>query len=144
MADTTLPAIMARVRAVLEAAPLALVLTAEAFTHERQPSTLVSNTYYLADAGLRDTRPVGNYKAVRIDLLKVFVALQVNAAPHTQKEALGATLVTIERYVKADGLLGGYHAEIVSRPAVTQRKGSDFLVGSVALSVDYDFNEATT
>lgn len=144
MADTDLATIMARFRAVLEAAPLALVATAVAFSHDWQPTTLVSNTYFLEDAGLQSSRPVGNYKAVRIDRVRVFVALKVNATPHTQKEALETTLLTIERYIKADGPAHFYHAEIVGGRQVTNKKGSELLVGSVTLSVDYDVNEATS
>lgn len=144
MADTTLAAIMARFRAVLEAAPLVLTLTAESFTHDRQPTTLVSNTYFLEDAGLQSNKAVGNYKAVRIDRIRVFVALKINAVPHTAKETLETTLLTIERYLKADGQANGYHVELAAGRQVTHRKGSDYLVGSVTLACDYDVNEATS
>lgn len=144
MADTTLAAIMARFRAVLEASPLLLTLTAEAFTHDRQPTTLVSNTYYLEDAGLASSRAVGNYKAVRVDRVRVFVALNINGVPHTAKETLEGTLLTAERYLKADGPANGYHVELVGGRQVTQKKGSNYFVGSVTLSADYDVNEATS
>ena len=143
MADTDLATIMGRFRAVLEAAPLSLVATADGFSHERQPTTLVSNTYYLDDAGLQGNRPVTNYKSVRVDRIRVYVALKVNDAPHTQKETLESTLLTIERYVKADGPAHSYHAEIVGGRQITQKKGSAVLIGSLTLSVDYDINEAT-
>lgn len=144
MADTTLAAIMARFRAVLEASPLTLTLTAEAFTHDRQPTTLVSSTYYLEDAGLGSSRSVGNYKAVRVDRIKVFAALKINGAPHTAKETLETTLLTIERYLKADGPANGYHVEVAGGRQVTHKKGSEYLVGSITLSADYDVNEATS
>lgn len=142
MADTDLATIMGRFRAVLEAAPLSLVATVEGFSHDRQPTTLLDNTYYLEDGGLVSSRPMGNYKAARIDQVRVFVALLVNDAPHTRKETLEGTLLSIEKAIKADGPAHSYHAEIAAGRRVTQKKGSAFFVGSVALSVDYDVAEA--
>jgi len=144
MADTDLATILGRARAVLEAAPLSLVATAEAFSHARQPTTFVDNTYYLEDGGLVSTHPTGNYKAARIDRFNVYVALRINAAPHTRKETLESTLLTIERYLKADGPAHSYHLEIAGGRRITQPKGSEIFVGSVAFTVDYDVNEATS
>lgn len=144
MADTDLATIMARTRAVLEAAPLSLVATAEAFSHARQPTTLVDNTYYLDDSGNVSSQSVGNYKAVRIDRLTVFVALRINNAPHTRKETLESTLLSIERYLKADGPAHSYHVELAGGRRITQPKGSEIFVGSVAFTVDFDVNESTS
>lgn len=144
MADTTLKAIIDRFEAVLEATPLFLKPTKDAFSHDRQPNTLLDNSYYLEDGGLVSSRPVGNYKAVRVDRLVVFVALKLNFQAQTQKETMTTTLLTIERYLKADGPANSYHAEIGGGRRVTRPKGKDILIGSLALTVDYDVNESTS
>lgn len=141
--EMTLADVMARVRAVCEASPLSMTLTAEAFSHDRQPTTLLDNTYYVDDGGLLTSKPMGNYTAARVDRLIVFVALKVNASPHTRKETLETTLLTIERQLKADGPPHGYHVEIAGSRRITQRKGTDFLIGSIGVSADYDLDEGT-
>jgi len=141
MAETDLPTVMARIRTVLEAAPLSLVATAEGFSHDRQPTTLIDQTYYLEDAGLVSSRPMGNYKAARIDGIRVYVALRVNDDPHVRKETLESTLLDIERAIKTDGNAQSYHAEITTGRKVTQKRGSNVFVGSLGLTVDYDVAE---
>lgn len=144
MADQTLAGIMARWRAVLEASPLSLKPTRDAFSHDRQPNTLLDGAYYLEDGGMTSSRPVGNSKAVRIDRIVLYVAAKLNFAPETAKEAMETTLLSAERYIKADGPSHSYHAEIVPGRRVTRPKGGDFLIGSLPLTVDYDVNEATS
>lgn len=144
MAETTLTAILTRFSAVLEAAPLSLVPTADAFSHDRQPTGLADNTYFVDDGGLVSSRPVGNYKAVRIDKLTVLVALKINRDGHARKKVMETTLLTIERYIKADGPANGYHAEFAGGRRVTHPRGSELLIGSIAFTVDYDVNEATS
>lgn len=144
MADTTLAAIYARVRAVLEAAPLNLKPTKDAFSHDRQPNTLLDGSYYLEDGGLQSNRPATNYKAVRIDRIIVLVAAQLKFAPEVAKETMHTTLLTAERYIKADGPAHSYHAEIAVGRRITRPKNGDFLIGSIPFTVDYDVNESTS
>lgn len=140
--EMTLADVMARARAVCEGSTLLLTLTAEAFSHDRQPTTLLDNTYYVEDSGLVSSRAMGNYTAARIDKVSIYVALKVNAAPHTRKETLETTLLTIERGMKADGPPHGYHVEFSGGRRVTQKKGSAFFVGSVSFDCDYDISES--
>lgn len=143
MADQTLAAIFARFRTVLEASPLSLKATKDAFSHDRQPNSLLHGSYYLADGGLVSSRPVGNYKAVRIDRVVIYIAASLKFAGETAKETMETTLLTAERYIKADGHAQSYHAEIASGRRISRPKGGDFLIASLPITVDYDVNEST-
>lgn len=144
MADTTLADIYARFRAVLEATPLDLTATRDAFSHDRQPNSLLGGSYYLEDGGLQTSRPMGNMKAARIDRIVIYVAAKLKFAPETAKEAMHTSLLTAEQYMKADGVTHGYHVEIAPGRRITRPRGGDFLIGSIPLTVDYDVNEATS
>lgn len=143
MSDTTLKAIIDRFQAVLEASPISLTATRDAFSHDRQPNALLTNTYHVEDDGLQGTQSITNHKEARIDRLTVFVARKLDFAPQTAKETMETLLTTIERYLKADGLSNNYHVNLQNR-RVTRPAGKDFLIGSVTLTVDYDFNAATS
>ena len=144
MADQTLAAIHARFRAVLEAEPLNLTATKDAFSHDRQPNALLDGAYYLEDGGLQSNRSMTNYKAVRIDRIVVWVAAKLKFDAAAAQAAMHATLLTAERYIKADGPAHSYHVEVVPGRRMTRPKGGDFLIGSMPLTVDYDVNESTT
>ena len=47
-------------------------------------------------------------------VIVIFVAAKLKFAPETAKEAMQATLLSAERYIKADGLAHSYHAEIAA------------------------------
>lgn len=144
MAEQTLAGILARFRTVLEASPLRLKPTADAFSHDRQSNTMLDGAYYLEDGGLQSNRSVTNYKAVRIDRIVVFVAAKLKFDAETALATMHATLLTAERYIKADGPAQGYHVEVVPGRRVTRPKNGDFLIGSIPLTVDYDINEGTS
>lgn len=144
MADTTLAAILARFAAVLEASPLSLTATKDAFSHDRQANTLLTNSYYLEDGGMLSSRPMGNYRAARIDRVVIYVAAKLNFDAEAVKRTMETTLLSAERYIKADGPGHDYHAEIASGRRVTRPKSGDFLIGSIPLTVDYDINESTS
>ena len=144
MADTTLSTILARFDAVLAAAPLRLKVAKDGFSHDRQPNTLLDGAYYVEDGGLVSSRPCGNYRAARIDRLVVYVAAKLKFDPTTAKRDMESTLLSVERYLKADGLSQSYHVEITGGRRVTRPKGGEFLIGSLPLTVDYDVNESTT
>ena len=141
MADTTLKAIVDRFQAVLEASPCSLTASTLSFSHDRQPAAAIEDHYYLEDGGLVSNRPMGNYKAARMDRLRVFIAKKAKFDGVSAFETMTTLLLTIERAIKADGLSNSYHAEIESH-RVTQPIGKDILIGEIALAVDYDVNEA--
>ena len=130
--------ILARFRAVLTAA--GLTETREPFSHGLQPNSALEDAFYVEDGGLVSSRPVSNYDAVRLDRLTVFIAKKLAFDGADALETLEDTLVTVERDLIADGPAQGYHVTVeqrrVSRPA-----GKDYCLGSLSLTVDYDFNE---
>lgn len=140
MAATTITAIGNRIEAVLEAAPLSLKKTTDAFSHDRQPNTSIDNAYRLQDGGLVSTKSATNMAAVRVDRLTIFIARKRKFGGRAPVESIQDDLNTIERYVKADGLSGSYHAELSGRKITPS---GDSVVGSIDVTVDYDFNEAT-
>ncbi len=143
MAATTLKAIVDRFQAVLEASPLSLKATRDAFSHDRQPNALLDGTYYIQDDGVAESRPVSNHADVRIDRLTVFLARKLAFDGQTQKETIETTLNTIERYLIADGPANSYHAFIGGR-RVTRPAGTDIAIGSITVHVDYDFSTSTS
>lgn len=141
MASTTLGTIMARVMDVCTGLTLKLKPTRDAFTHDRQPNAVLTDSVWVEDGGLAQNLEATNGVAVRTDRLTVWIARKLAFDGQTAKETLEETLVALEQAVLADGLSGSYHARLegrrVSRPA-----GKDFAVGSATFSVDYDFDLA--
>ena len=144
MAETTLSAILTRFAAVLEAEPLNLKPSLDAFSHGRQPNTLLDQAYYLEDGGLQDNRPVGNRKAARIDRVVIYFARKLSFDGVAARQAMSDQQLTAERYLKADGPDHGYHVEMSGGRRITRPRGGDFLIGSLALTVDYDVDEEAT
>jgi hypothetical protein len=142
MASLTPAQIHTRFRAVLEASPLLLTESRDAFSHNLQPNTVLDGNYYIEDGGIQSSQSVTNYDAVRIDRVTVFVAQKLNFAGATALGALEDRLVAIEKAMIADGPAQSY--AIVGTPArrVTRPEGKDYCVGSLTLQVDYDFDEA--
>jgi hypothetical protein len=132
--------IIARFRTVLEAAPVSLTETREAFSHERQPNAALENSYYLEDGGIVSSRSVSNYDVVRLDRLTVFIAKKLAFDGATAMDALEDTLVSVERALVADGTSQGYNVNVEQR-RMTRPAGRDYCVGSLAVTVDYDYRE---
>ena len=141
MADTTLKAIIDRIQAVCEASPLSLSKAKDAFSHDRQPNALLSNTYYLEDGGLVSSVDQGNNAEARIDAIDIHVAKKLAFDGTTALETMETTLLTLERYVLADGLSNSYHAHVANHK-VSRPTGKDFLIGSLTINVDYDVSKA--
>jgi hypothetical protein len=143
MAATTLGAILGHVRAVCEGTGLALSPTKDAFTHDRQPNTVLTDAYWVEDGGLGQNLEATANAAVRVDKLTVWIARKVAFDGQAAVDALETTLEALERRILADGLTHAYHARLdgrrVSRPA-----GKDFAVGSATVSVDYDVDLTVT
>jgi hypothetical protein len=138
MADFTTEGLINRFQAVMEAAPLSMVLTREPFSHDRQPAGLVQNTYRIEDAGLASSRPASNHAQVRVDNFKVWFARKIAFAGQTALEAAEATIVVIERAILVDGRAQGYHPVLTGRDP---RRFGDLVIVAVSFDVDYDFSE---
>lgn len=139
MAATDLNAIIDRVQAVLEASPLSLSKSKDAFSHDRQPNTMVTNSYYLRDAGLASSQDQSSNAEARIDQIEIFVGRKVNFDGTTAMETMQTSLIAIERALVADGPSHSYNARAVNR-RVTRPGGKEMVVGSLTLSFDYDFS----
>lgn len=140
MADTTLSAIIDRVQAVVEASPVSLLKSKDAFTHERQPNALLTDTYHLADGGLYTSVDVTSNAEARVDRLQILVARKVTFDSTAAMEAMHATLRAIERALIADGPAHSYNAQLNGR-TVTKTAGKDFLIGSITMLFDYDYSK---
>lgn len=143
MADTTLTAIMQRFQVVLEGHPLYLSQSRDAFSHDTVPNNLLDSSYHVRDGGIADQRPMGNYKAARIDRLVVHLARKVSFEAQDASESLQTLLNTVERYIKADGPNNDYRAELDARE-VARVDETDIVIAQLTFSVDYDYNEATS
>lgn len=141
MAETTLAAVIAHVRAVLEDPDLAFVPTRDQFTHDRQPNTVLDHAYWLEDGGISSSRPLTNYAVARLDRITVYVAKKMNFSPVNSYDALQDTLVAIERAVKADGPDHSYYAEVVAR-RITKAAALDVAIGSLTFALDFDMVES--
>lgn len=139
MAAMVLSDIIDRFEAVLEAAPLSFKHSKEPFSFDQQPNALINNAYRIEDAGLSSTRSSSNSTAVRVDTLRVWIARKLAFDGQTAVEALQDSVVSIERYLKADGKAQGYHVEFGGRDI---KRLKDLAIASADFSVDYDFNEA--
>ena len=141
MADITLTTILGRFQAVLEGPPFFYLPARDAFSHDRQPNSVLDQSYWLEDAGHQQTRPLGNKKAARLDRLTVYLARKLAFQPRSVVDTLESDLLTVERYLKADGPDQGYHVDLVGR-RVSRPDGRDLAVASLTVEVDYDVDEA--
>jgi hypothetical protein len=133
--------IIDRFQAVLEAAPFSLKATTDPFGLDRQPNAALNNAYRIEDSGLVRSHSITNHVAARVDRLTVFIARKVAFGGSASPEALEAQLITIERYLKTDGRQNGFHVEAVGRK---MKASKEVVIGSIDLTVDYDFNEAVS
>jgi hypothetical protein len=142
MATTDLASIIAAWRLVLEQPPVSLARAQQAFSHDRQPNSLIQDSYWIGDAGAISRASVGNEQEVRIDRLEVWVAKPVSFAGVAQFEALEQLGDQIYRYLSADGRTQGWNVEADTR-RITQPKGTELLIASFAFRTDYDFDAST-
>src|SRR5688572_24567364 len=103
MATTTLATIMARWRAVLEAAPLNLQATVEPFSDETQPTTLVDNAYRIVSGGRINSKALGNRQWALMDRLSVHVTRKMGMDGQAAQEALLDLMDDIEAALLNDG-----------------------------------------
>ena len=143
MAALTMTQVLARFRVVLEAEPLNLKAANDAFSHNRQPAGVVTDSYYLEDGGIVSNRSVGNYDAVRLDRLTVFVARTIPIAGGAAALSdMETTLTAIERALIADGLNQSYQIAPDVQRRITRAPGTDMVVGSLVVSADHDYDES--
>lgn len=143
MAATTLKAIIDRVQAVCEAAPLQLVKAKDAFSHQRQPNGLLTDTYFIEDGGIVSSVEQGNNAEARIDALHVHLARKVAFNGTLALETLETDLLTLERYLLADGPNNSYYPRVVNR-RTTRPKDKDFVVGTLTVNVDFDVDKSVS
>lgn len=141
MASHTTDSLMARVRTVLEASPVSLTRARDAFSHDAQPNSVTTNSYWLEDGGNVSSQSVSNYTAVRIDRLTVYVAQKLNFASVEMLEDVEQTLTAIERALVADGPAQSYSVTPQPIRRITRAAGADVAIGSIALGFDYDYAE---
>ena len=141
MADTTLATIVAHMRTVLEAAPFHFTPARDQFSHDRQPNGLLDSAYWIQDDGLASNRWLSNSSVARLDRVSVYVARKLKFNPVQEIDTLHDKLVDIERYLIQEAPDESYHVQLVAR-RVTRPAERDIAIGSVTLTVDYDFSEA--
>jgi hypothetical protein len=141
MSALTMTDLLARFRTVLEAEPLSLLPTRDAFSHDRQPTTVLTHSYYLEDGGNVASQSVGNYDAVRMDRVTIYVAQKLDFDGVSALGDLETTLTAIERALIADGPAQSYSIAPQITRRVTRAPGADVAVGSLALTADFDYDE---
>jgi hypothetical protein len=143
MAATTLAAILASWKTVVEDDAVALVPTIAPFTHDQQPNGMVANSYYLEDGGNVQRSSMTNNAEVRIDRVTFWIAYPVNFDGDTALQALETLVDTIYRALLVQARTDGYNVEADTR-RITRPAGLELLVASQAFTVDFDFSTAAT
>lgn len=140
-APWTLATLISQARTVLEAPDPgpALAPSVEAFTPE-QVEIPDDHSYWIEPKGLVHATPMGNYQAARIDAIEIQVALRADFAEDLP-EPMIALLLAIGRLLIVDGELAAYHAEIGGL-TVRHAAGQEYTVGTLAVTLDYDYLEA--
>jgi len=141
MAAETLVDILQAITAVLNAEPLRLVPSRIALQAARQSNLVVDRSYWLDDGGLVSNRPMGAHRAARIDAVDLAVLFRGAFAQEAQRQGILDLLMQIERALIADGEAQGYHVTLAGHGV--KRFGKDHLLGTLRVTVDYDFSEAT-
>lgn len=139
MAATTLAAILALMRATLEGDTVGLTASGQPFTHDRQPNSVLQDTYYLDDGGQISRQSVTNDQEVRIDRLVVYVAKPLAFAGQDQVDAMHTLLDTIYTQLVQTARDHGWNIESDQR-RVTRNPKTQLIVGSLGVNVDYDFD----
>ena len=82
-----------------------------------------------------------NPKLASPERITVYIARHLKFNGQTEVEALHDVLDTAERRLKDDGPDQSYHVWTETR-RMTRPADRDYAVGSLVLTVDFDFNEA--
>lgn len=141
MATTDLASILAAWTALVEAAPLALVPTTAAFTHDQQPNATVANSYYFEDGGNVERKSVTNSVEVRVDRVTCWIAKPLNFAGAATLQAMETLIDDLYRQLLVLALTAGYNVTADTR-RITVGKDSEVLIASAAFLVDFDFSSA--
>jgi len=143
MATTTLKAIIDRFQLVIEDEPLSLTQTTQPFTFDVQPNATVDDRYWVEDGGLTESESQTNNAEVRMDTLIVWLASRLKLDGQSAQEAMETRLVTLERYLIADGAANSYMATLIGRE-MRKIDGLDALIASASFVVDYDYTLSTS
>lgn len=141
MPATDLKTIIDAFQSVLEAAPLSLKPTQVPFTHDRQPNTMVADSYYIDDGGTVNRQSVTNDVEVRVDRLRIWVAKPLAFAGQAQFEAMEQLADTIYRYLLVNARANGWNVDADAR-RVTRPAAAEVIIGEFGFRVDYDFNSS--
>lgn len=141
MAATTLSAILAAWRTLVESAPLSLRPTNAAFTHDVQPNAALDESYYLVDDGAVSRASVTADVEVRVDRLTIWIAKPVNFAGPDQLQAMEDVIDDLYRQLVVLARAAGYNVEADTR-RVTRPPNTEHLIASASFRVDYDFDAA--
>ena len=140
MAAMTPGLIRARLMAVVEAADPGLVRSREAFSFDRQPNTVLDNTYTVDIERINERSQTADVTA-RLDRVTLTIARKLGMDSEAAARALLDVLDDVDRRLRADGTSQGYHlwpqASRVVRP-----DGRDYCLGTLSWTCDYDFSEA--
>lgn len=141
MAATTLSAILARVKAVLEAAPLSLEPAGDPFTDTGTSNLMVDRTFRVVAGGLLGDTQQSNYSVARLERITVTVARKLNFDGYGAQEDLSDQFDAIERAIIDDGPDHSYDATVEKGSRkVVRPKDTDICQGSVSFIVDYDYS----
>jgi hypothetical protein len=139
VAPTTLSAILAAWKTLVEASPVSLIPTVAPFTHDQQPSGMVASSYYFEDGGNVSRASVTNNAEVRVDRVTLWLAMPVNFAADTTLQAMETLIDTIYKQLLGLALTAGYNVAADTR-RVTHPKDGELLIGSASFTVDFDFS----
>jgi hypothetical protein len=139
MSTDTLPDILTQVRAVLEASPLALTAAAMPFSEEDDLPIPCARAYWIEPGPSSPPVAMGGYMQARLETVEVRVSLRAEFA-EGNPEAMLFALIAIGRALVSDGDARGYHVTI-GNAAAKYRRGREYTVGTLAVTVDYDFSE---
>lgn len=143
MPATTLAAILARFKTVLEASPLSLKVTNDPYGAETIANTATDTAVQIQAGGLVSEKPQGGDQWVRIDRVNVVLFRKMAFDGHDAQNDLQTLLDSIEARVIADGTNNSYEAVVEKGSRkVTRKKDSDVLQATVAFQVDYDFSKS--
>lgn len=143
MAATDLATILASWATVVEAAPLSLIPTTAAFTHEQQPGGMVANSYYFDDGGNVSRASMTNSAEVRVDRITAWIAKPLNFDGPSTLQTLETLIDDLYRSLLVQARADGYNVEADTR-RVTRPATSELLIASASFTVDYDFSSAVS
>ena len=140
MAALTPSELRDRLMTLVEATEPGLIRSIEAFSLNRQPATVLDNSYTLEQELVREQSMTAGVTA-RIDRFTITIGRLLKMDSETAARELFDVLTDVNRRVRADGVSNGYHVWPVSEKVV-RPDGKDYCLGALVFTCDYDFSEA--